>query len=86
MTRKILSGVIMKSKIHFAFMNCIFFFISAVLFITQLSQAQQGNIVIYFNSFESPQDTIGWQGYGAREFRNDVPPSGGNQSLYISGG
>lgn len=41
---------------------------------------------IYFNSFESPQDTSGWQGFGARELRNDAPPGGGNQSLFVSGG
>lgn len=41
---------------------------------------------IYSNSFESPADTVGWTGYGAREFRNDVPPNSGKQSLFVSGG
>jgi hypothetical protein len=40
--------------------------------------------IIYSNSFESPQDTSGWNGY--MDFRSDVPSVGGKQSLYISGG
>ncbi len=40
--------------------------------------------VVYSNSFESPQDTVGWQGY--MDFRNDTPINGGNQSAFIAGG
>lgn len=39
---------------------------------------------IYFNSFETSADTIGWNGW--MEFRNDVPRFGGKQSAYVSGG
>ncbi|HSR17692.1 MAG TPA: hypothetical protein VLM39_06315, partial [Ignavibacteriaceae bacterium] len=42
--------------------------------------------VIYSNSFETPQDTVGLQRYGSIMFSNDVPPDGGTQSLYVSGG
>ena len=40
---------------------------------------------IYFNSFESQSDTVGWRGY-AFNFANDVPSQGGKKSLSISGG
>jgi len=40
---------------------------------------------IYFNSFESAQDTLGWKGYGSIDFREDVPPGGGKRSLFVSG-
>jgi hypothetical protein len=40
---------------------------------------------IYFNSFESQSDTIGWIG-DAFNFSNDVPKHGGKKSLSISGG
>jgi hypothetical protein len=40
---------------------------------------------IYFNSFESQSDTIGWIGY-AFNFANDVPKHGGSKSLSVSGG
>ena len=40
---------------------------------------------IYFNSFESQSDTVGWRGY-AFSFANDVPSHGGKKSLSISGG
>jgi len=40
--------------------------------------------VIYSNSFELPQDTVGWQGY--LEFRNDAPENSGSRSLFISNG
>ena len=46
----------------------------------------QGGIVVYSNSFESSQDTVGWRGTGSREFRGDAAPDGGQQSLYVSGG
>jgi hypothetical protein len=41
---------------------------------------------LYFNSFESSADTAGWWGYAQLEFRSDVPPTGGKQSLFVSGG
>jgi hypothetical protein len=40
---------------------------------------------IYFNSFESQSDTVGWIGY-AFNFANDVPKHGGTKSLSVSGG
>jgi hypothetical protein len=40
---------------------------------------------VYFNSFESKADTVGWIG-NAFSFDNDVPSHGGNKSLYVSGG
>ncbi len=58
-----------------------------VLFITFLILILSTSVysqVIYSNSFESPEDTSGWMGY--LEFRNDAPPDGGYQSVYISGG
>jgi hypothetical protein len=40
---------------------------------------------IYFNSFESQSDTVGWIG-NAFNFDNDVPSHGGKKSLSVSGG
>ncbi len=40
---------------------------------------------IYFNSFESAQDTIGWKGSGSIDFSEDAPPGGGKRSLFVSG-
>ncbi|HVO75567.1 MAG TPA: YCF48-related protein [Ignavibacteriaceae bacterium] len=59
--------------------------IAALLFIFNLS-SYSFTQVIYSNSFETPQDTIGLHGYGSIQFNSDAPPDGGNQSLYISGG
>jgi hypothetical protein len=42
--------------------------------------------VVYFNSFESPEDTVGWVSYGTLRFNSDTPPDGGNRSLYVAGG
>jgi len=39
---------------------------------------------IYYNSFESQSDTVGWIGY-AFNFANDVPKHG-KKSLSVSGG
>ncbi len=50
----------------------------------EAASEQNNEEQIYFYSFESPADTSGWQ--GDMEFRDDVPPSGGNRSVFISGG
>ena len=42
--------------------------------------------VIYFNSFESAQDTTGWSGITDAMFVSDPAPKGGKQSLHIGGG
>ena len=49
-------------------------------------QLQKHENIIYSNSFESPQDTVGMRGNGMIEFSSDVPPGSGIKSLYISGG
>lgn len=41
---------------------------------------------IYLNSFESLNDTIGWEGFCSVEFTNDAAPGGGDQSIAISCG
>jgi len=41
--------------------------------------------LIYFNSFESAEDTTGWQGITEEMFVGDPALGGGNRSLYIGG-
>lgn len=41
---------------------------------------------IYFNSFEQSTDTIGWEGIGLGNIKEDAPESGGKYSLFVSGG
>ncbi len=41
---------------------------------------------IYFNSFESPSDTVGWYGISVEYLLEDSPVGGGMQSVQISGG
>ena len=40
---------------------------------------------IYFNSFESQSDVVGWEG-NAFNFSGEAPEHGGKQSLCVSGG
>ena len=42
--------------------------------------------IVYSNGFESGADTAKWIGYGSMQLSNDVPPGGGNRSLFVSGG
>lgn len=42
--------------------------------------------LVYFNSFESQADTVGWFGYGQLSIHDDAPPEGGHQSAFVSGG
>lgn len=55
--------------------------------LTVLSCKEEDNPVqqIYFNSFESQSDTVGWSG-DAFNFDYDVPLHGGKKSLSVSGG
>jgi hypothetical protein len=55
-----------------------------ITFLVLLFSIEGFSQIIYSNSFESPLDTIGWMGF--MEFRNEAPPGGGNQSVFISGG
>jgi len=40
---------------------------------------------LFYTSFESPADTIGWTGFGSMRFSDDVPSGCGEHSLRISG-
>lgn len=42
--------------------------------------------LVYFNSFESSEDTTGWYGITDQMFLDDHAPDCGEQSLYIGGG
>jgi hypothetical protein len=42
--------------------------------------------LLYFNSFESNADTVGWHGNGGIAFSRDTAPRGGSRSLSVSGG
>jgi len=42
--------------------------------------------IVYMNSFESAQDTTGWQGIFQYMFVNDPAPNCGSKSLKIGGG
>jgi hypothetical protein len=45
-----------------------------------------GSGVVYFNSFESPGDVVGWTGITEEMLVKDPAPRGGEQSLHIGGG
>jgi hypothetical protein len=59
-------------------------FLYSFLFVSCEKEYDSGH-QIYFNSFESLSDTIGWRGY-AFNFAADAPKPGGKKSLAISGG
>jgi len=41
---------------------------------------------IFYTSFEQESELNGWEGLSAANLRNDAPESGGNNSVFISGG
>ncbi|MFC1746754.1 hypothetical protein ACFLZR_00275 [Candidatus Neomarinimicrobiota bacterium] len=41
---------------------------------------------VYFASFESTADIVGWQAYGSIRLAEDAPEGGGIHSLHVSGG
>jgi hypothetical protein len=63
------------------------FFFFVMLFSCKKENTNENTLEqqIYFNSFESQSDTVGWRGY-AFNFAIDVPSQGGKKSLSISGG
>ena len=61
-------------------------FLSGCKKASPVEQSSNPSESIYFNSFETPTDTIGWRGYSNYTLYPDAPPGGGKQSFYISGG
>jgi hypothetical protein len=49
------------------------------------SQEELDAGIVYFNSFESAADTLGWEGITGEMFVGDPAPGGGERSLHISG-
>ena len=41
---------------------------------------------IFYTSFEQESEFNGWEGLSAVNLRNDAPESGGNKSIFVSGG
>ncbi|MFC1620380.1 T9SS type A sorting domain-containing protein [Candidatus Neomarinimicrobiota bacterium] len=50
------------------------------------AQAPPDSLIIYSNSFETPEDTSGWIGLGSWMFVDDPAPDEGTRSLLIGGG
>lgn len=75
----------MKAKRSLSALFFVLLFIPACDKYENLLSPQEDDI-IYFNSFESPVDTIGWVGVSTKDFRNEAPSGGGRQSVYVSGG
>lgn len=53
---------------------------------TSVSEETSSSQSLYFNSFESMADTVGWRGFGALQLRDEAPAEGGLQSALVSGG
>ncbi len=49
------------------------------------SQEVASSDVFYFNSFESPADTVGWEGITTQMLVKEPAPGGGDQSLHVIG-
>jgi hypothetical protein len=58
----------------------------ASLMFFSCGKSDLGTDILYFNSFETTQDTTGIGGYCFLDLVKDAPPEGGNQSLAVSCG
>ncbi len=72
-------------------MKPLYFFVILLVFYSFLScekDLEWDNTTdsLYFNSFESSSDTIGWRGVSENDIIKDTPESGGSKSLKVSGG
>jgi hypothetical protein len=74
--------IIMKTSISIACLLLFFLFVAAC----DKRGVEPRGRAIYFNSFETAQDTIGWIGVTAAMFVNDPAPEAGDRSLHIGGG
>lgn len=72
----------MKPTKHFTLNFFTFVFLS-ILTVNNII-AQEKNILLYYNSFENPIDSLGWN--GDLIFNSDVPHNGGKKSIFVSGG
>jgi len=76
----------MLIKIHYIFLHFILTVIILAAINLQLTKAQDKGTIVYSNSFESANDTVGIRAYGYIDFSNDVIRNSGDHSLYVSGG
>ena len=68
-------------------MKALIYLLSIVsLMFISCGKSEFGSDILYFNSFETTQDTTGIDGYCFLDLVKDAPPSGGNQSLSVSCG
>ncbi len=68
-------------------MKALIYLLSIVsLMFFSCGKSEFGSDILYFNSFETTQDTTGIGGYCFLDLVKDAPPSGGNQSLSVSCG
>ena len=73
-------------------MKSLFIIVFLVFFATVISLNSCKKIfdstgeLIYYTSFEQESDLDGWEGLSSESFRNDAPKSGGNNSVFVSGG
>jgi len=68
------------------YIACVMFFCCIIFSCEGKKSIQPTLRFVYFNSFESAEDTTGWWGIGERMFIGDPSPEGGKRSLYIGGG
>lgn len=65
---------------------CIIFLISRCKTSNEILDGLSAQGAIYYNSFESEQDTAGIKYFSGRITSEDASPGGGKRSLYVSGG
>jgi len=72
---------VMKNKMLILFTLLIFLLISCDNDVNGPAE-----LIVYYNSFEYPLDTLEWEGISYSMFTDDPAPGGGNKSLLIGGG
>jgi len=61
-------------------------FTSLICFISCKRILDSTGEVIYYTSFEQESELNGWYGLSTDNLRDDTPGSGGNKSVFVSGG
>ncbi len=74
----------MKRKYGLTLIICIIVLMAGCKNVSDPVNSHYDNI-IYYNSFETAEDTAGFSGYGYYVFRDESSPDGGNYSLYVTG-
>ncbi|RMG21664.1 MAG: hypothetical protein D6732_26975 [Methanobacteriota archaeon] len=76
---------------YYILLSFLFVFLLLLMFVAPgcvplFKKTDSSGAVVFFNSFETPRDTLSWYWAGKYRLTSDTPPGGGGTAVEIAGG